>query len=215
MVITPLRKLVWLVGALLVACAPMPARGGLPGASPWATPTAAPRPSPTVPPSPTAQPSPTPSPWPTMPWMRTPPPPAMLAHWQAYEQALVQAVLRPPPDEPGLCEWVVLDATPTALTVWAFCATDVRQERHMAVSVPALLHLDPQGRVVAVQMPEPGRHYGPSIRRIFPTQTHQRILRFYTWLDVPGLKAHLRCRFAHPGTPPLVVQQRIQPGPTP
>lgn len=133
------------------------------------------------------------------------PDPMQLTNWQEYEKALATEVKRLPPTTKVLCEWIILGHSESAIYVWVLCAEHLRDDFYPGVSVPAVIHISPDGKVVKVETPEPGMNYGPSIRRMFPEDVQEKIFNFLEWLDVEQLKAHLVYRFEHPGTPPLIV----------
>ena len=147
----------------------------------------------------------TPSPYPTIPLSFVPLEPVYLEHWKEYEHALAKELKRMSPPEKVLCEWVILGRTKQSIYVWALCAEHLQGDFYPGVSVPAVIDLDADGKVVDVKTPRPGADYGPSIRRVFPKDVQEKIFNFQAWLDVDQLKTHLIYRFDHPETPPLIV----------
>jgi len=133
------------------------------------------------------------------------PDPMQLTNWQEYEKALATEVKRLIPTEKVLCEWIILGHSESAIYVWVLCAEHIRDNFYPGVSVPAVIHIGPDGKVVKVETPEPGMNYGPSIRRMFPEDVQDKIFHFQEWLDIEQLEAHLVYRFEHPATPPLIV----------
>ena len=94
--------------------------------------------------------------------------PAYLEHWKEYEQALAETLKRMTPPDKVLCEWVSLGQSEQAVYVWALCAERLQGDFYPGVSVPAVIYIDSDGKVIEVKMPEAGMHYGPSIRQLFP-----------------------------------------------
>jgi len=85
------------------------------------------------------------------------------------EPALANELL----DDPdALCEWEVWEHTERALYLWAVCES----ASGTAVSAPAVVYLDAEGRVAAVAAPGDGTHYGQDVRRLFPPNVQKRIV---------------------------------------
>ena len=136
--------------------------------------------------------------------------PAYVEHWKEFEIALTTKLLEWVPPNERLCEWVVLGVSQTEslleYDIWAVCMEKPRPDGLFAVvSMPVKMQSDLTGRVTKVEIPEPGAHYAPSIRRMFPKEVQEKIFNFQEWLNVEELKAHLIYRFEHPEIPPLIV----------
>jgi hypothetical protein len=76
------------------------------------------------------------------------------------------------------CAYKPLGQHGTRVFVWAVCeellAEDGRLFDGSAMSLPAAFEITVDSgrpRIVSVEIPEDGSHYGPSIRRIFPSDT--------------------------------------------
>ena len=151
----------------------------------------------------------TPSPYPTMPLSFVPLEPVYVEHWRDFESALTSRLLEWVPPDQRLCEWIILHVSKTERSleydVWAVCMEKPRPDGLFAVvSMPVKMQFL-NNRVIEVEIPEPGTHYGPSIRRMFPEDVQEKIFNFQAWLDITQLKTHLIYRFEYPGTPPLIV----------
>jgi hypothetical protein len=130
--------------------------------------------------------------------------PAQLQGWKEYETALAEKLLPQYPREKVLCEWELTEKFEQKLNVWAICMTTVTSAEignyyFPAASVPAVIHLDADGKLQSVEIPEYGDHYLSDFGRLFPNGA---------WKDLPDASAmenHLHWRRMHPTEPPLVV----------
>ena len=119
-----------------------------------------------------------------------------------YEHALAVAILG---ISEAICEWEVLGQKKEEVYVWAMCQlTDLAIGS--AASVPAVIHLGKNRSIEKVQIPGDGTQYGTDIRKMFPSELHERI--FEQSVDTDKMWTHIESRQKNP-EPPLIVLSGI------
>jgi hypothetical protein len=132
--------------------------------------------------------------------------PDELAHWQEYQTALGEKLLRSiAPDV--LCEWQILGRGDRVVYVMAICMgiepVGELNPGHPTIRIPAVIHLNEGGNVASVDAPGAGTHYARDIRELFPAELHAIIFDGSNY--EAQLHEHLRWRLDHPDQPPLIV----------
>jgi hypothetical protein len=146
------------------------------------------------------------------------PDPLQIQRWNEYEEALSQAFFKgyfQPEDV--VCEWVILGQAAQEVYVWGYCS-GIYAAGPSAASIPAVIHLNSDGAVQSAEIPGSGTAYGPSIRRMFPSDIQERIFSqspIYPQELANRLDDRLRWRRGHPDEPPLIVLNALSTQPTP
>jgi hypothetical protein len=147
--------------------------------------------------------------------------------WRKYEYALAAAMLGPdsyPSRTLGnsLCEWEIYGRTQDKVYVYALCQ-DATSDQGSAASAPAVVHLNPDGSIGPVDLPQDGSNYGPSIQAMFPRDLWDKVMHgtpTFTF-DAQAAMEHIVSRRPYPGTPPKIVEDGVElpiwseNGPTP
>lgn len=144
-------------------------------------------------------------------------------HWQEYQTELAKVLLSgyspalgfaPDLYKHALCEWDILGRSGQEVYVWVLCAI----QSGGSGSLPALIHLDADGSVQNVEVPEINNStWDSQIRRMFPADVREKIALYYSSPSPymgrrEVLRLHLHDRQTHPDEPPLVV---LSASPTP
>lgn len=130
--------------------------------------------------------------------------PAQLENWEEYESAFAEKLMPQYPHDKVLCEWELMEKSERKINVWAMCLTTITSSEignyyFPAASVPAVIHLDAEGGVKSVEIPEYGENYIAGFWKLVPNNI---------WNQLPNVSAmekHLHWRRTHPAEPPLVV----------
>lgn len=130
--------------------------------------------------------------------------PAQLENWEEYESALAEKLMPQYPPDRILCEWELMEKSEQKINVWAMCLTTITSPEigiyyFPAASVPAAIHLNAEGGVKSVEIPEYGENYIAGFWKLVPNTI---------WNQLPNVSAmekHLHWRRTHPAEPPLVV----------
>jgi hypothetical protein len=145
--------------------------------------------------------------------LRLPPPdkraniksePAQLERWKEYEKALARKLMPLYPEEKVICEWELLGQSNSELYVWVICTVpdpilEISPLFFPVATIPAVIHVDADGTIQNVEIPEYGPNYLSDLRRLFPTDLFRR------YADVGGMEQQLNFRRQHPNQPPLIV----------
>jgi hypothetical protein len=141
------------------------------------------------------------------------PDPIQIGRWNEYEEALAKAFFKSyfQPEE-VVCEWAILGQAEQEVYVYAYCS-GIYSAGPSAASIPAVIHLAPDGSVQNAEIPGSGSAYGEDIRRMFPIELHERI--FDHSISFRGMEDRMRWRRGHPNEPPLVILNSLSTQPTP
>jgi heat shock protein HslJ len=141
------------------------------------------------------------------------PPPASL--WESYQAALLQAIL-PPVSPEGVCEWAELGRGSHELYIWAYCTGYLPGGIRTAASLPVVLALSDDGRILSMRVPGDGSLYEPDVRSLFPVDVQALILggRLYS-TTIPALEKHALQRLTSPQLPPSAAGESHASGPVP
>lgn len=132
--------------------------------------------------------------------------------WKEYQTALAKALLSDMQYMKSgydyslvTCEWDILGRSGQKVYVWAMC-----QGPNAGDTLPALLHLAPDGSIRSVEVPQRSSKWEPDMRRLFPAEIREKIAEYYAqWSTFYGrdeeLRGHLQYRFTHPEVPPLCI----------
>ena len=118
--------------------------------------------------------------------------------WIEYENALAVRLL---PGSKGLCEWEILGEKEHEIYVWAMCQVQYSTEG-AATSAPAVISFDTDGNIEKVEIPRDGNQYPIDIRKLFPTELHEKILSHS--IDTEKMWDHIQLRH-NSSEPPLIV----------
>ncbi len=118
--------------------------------------------------------------------------------WIEYENALAVRLL---PGSKGLCEWEILGENEQEIYVWAMCQVPYSAEG-AATSAPAVISFDTDGNIEKVEIPRDGNQYPTDIRKLFPTELHEKILSHS--IDTEKMWDHIQLRH-NSSEPPLIV----------
>lgn len=132
--------------------------------------------------------------------------------WRQYEFALASAMLGPDtyPSRTlgsGLCEWTIAGATQEDVYVFALCQ-DATSDQGTAVSAPVVIHLQPDGTIGTVVMPQDGTDYYPSIQAMFPSELWEKALDNSTWFNYDP-QQRIAYRRTHLDVPPKIVEDGV------
>lgn len=156
----------------------------------------------------------TPSPLPTQPTIPIITPDAIqVERWREYQTALAKGILPTYSFENILCEWDILARSGQEVYVWAVCASPKVSDLR-----PVVIHLEVDGSVHSVEIPERGS--SSDINRMFPEEAQ---VKFSLYIGdslfngrLKEMLNHLIYRETHPEEPPLIVLLATPiPTPTP
>ncbi len=127
-----------------------------------------------------------------------------ISHWKEYESALANKLLPALPREKVLCEWQPFSQTAQELFVWTMCTettplAEISIYFFRTVDIPAVIHLNADGSVQSIEIPEFGPNYYSDLNRLFPLAARNGLP------DVKLMEEHLDWRRTHPEEPPLIV----------
>jgi hypothetical protein len=129
--------------------------------------------------------------------------------WKEYQTELAKVLLYgygPDAYKDALCEWDILGRSSQAVYVWAECGI----QGGAGGGRPAVIHLETNGSVQSVKVPEINNStWDSQIRSMFPEDVRNKF-DFYTGNSlfigrVKEMLNHISYRESHPEEPPLVV----------
>ena len=140
--------------------------------------------------------------------------------WKEYQTELIKAMLSgydPALYDIALCEWDILGRSNQEVYVWAECGI----QGGAGGGRPAVIHLETNGTVKSVEVPEINNStWDSQIRRMFPEDVRNKF-DFYTGKSlfvgrVKEMMNYIDYRQTHPEEPPLIILSAMpMPTPTP
>ncbi|MBL0346878.1 hypothetical protein [Candidatus Villigracilis affinis] len=137
------------------------------------------------------------SPMPTQPIiLMITPDPIQVERWREYQTALEKSLLSHLPPKEVLCEWEILSQVDHKVYVWAVCKSGIESS-----STPVVIHLETDGSILSVEVPEPGLSDYP---KLFPTDVQEKFT-YYRYGRAKEMSDHIDWRWTHIDEPPLIV----------
>ncbi len=116
--------------------------------------------------------------------------------WREYQTALAKSLLSHLPPKEVLCEWEILSQVDHKVYVWAVCKSGIESS-----STPVVIHLETDGSILSVEVPEPGLSDYP---KLFPTDVQEKFT-YYRYGRAKEMSDHIDWRWTHIDEPPLIV----------